>query len=350
MSIKGYPSQEKVTSALIEYPDIQEIRADFATLQLNSSKKVGLNTINQGYFRVGPVKTIVAPAVDSKRVLYVISHGAQIGDMVRFEGTAANPHFEAQITAVPDGNYLVLGSILPADPVAGDELYVLRAVTPLLDEDGNPQVALTPTAVKYIEDGVLTDVEKDTVTPANTKRLPVEAQNLSNLTDSVEVFSTLGLPVHQDKLDKLNDSVSAEVSNPELKTAAKGATLAGFPTSESISSDIQALHVKQQGPVTSETLVAKLLFYKNYAMTPVTTATYVPLLTVGMDIKEIEIFDSSGEVIALAFGTPEVDQFYIVPGGNGRMKVSIPAGTILSIKAKSANATDGLLVINFFGV
>ena len=71
-----------------------------------------------------------------------------------------------------------------------------------------------------------------------------------------------------------------------------------------------------------------------------------------MDIKEIEIFDSSGEVLALAFGAPgsEVDQFFIVPGGNGRMKVAIPAGTILSVRARSANATTGLLVINFFGV
>ena len=89
----------------------------------------------------------------------------------------------------------------------------------------------------------------------------------------------------------------------------------------------------------------------NYASVSVTTAAYVQLVasTSGI-VNEIEIFDSSGQTLVLAFGAAasEVDKVYITPGGNGRIPLLIPASTRVSIKAVSANATVGEIDINFY--
>lgn len=89
------------------------------------------------------------------------------------------------------------------------------------------------------------------------------------------------------------------------------------------------------------------LFY-DYAVN-VTTVAYTQIIaSTSADVKQLEIFDSSGQLLVVAFGAAmsEVDQFYILPGGNGTIRCDIPAGTRISIKAVSANATSGYLAIN----
>lgn len=83
--------------------------------------------------------------------------------------------------------------------------------------------------------------------------------------------------------------------------------------------------------------------------TPVTTSAYTQVIaSTSANVKQLEIFDSSGQLLVVAFGaaSSEVDQFYILPGGNGVIPVKIPAGTRVSIKAVSANASTGYLAIN----
>lgn len=90
----------------------------------------------------------------------------------------------------------------------------------------------------------------------------------------------------------------------------------------------------------------------DYSVTNVLTSAYVQLIaSTSEEITELDIFDSSGNIMVVAFGavSSEVDQFYISPGGNGKLPVSIPAGTRVSVKAVSANSTVGDLIINFFG-
>lgn len=90
----------------------------------------------------------------------------------------------------------------------------------------------------------------------------------------------------------------------------------------------------------------------DYSSTNVTTAAYVELVAaLSNNVSEVEIFDSSGEtlVLALADAGNEADEFYIIPGGNGRMKALLPKGARLSIKAISGNATTGELIINMWG-
>lgn len=91
----------------------------------------------------------------------------------------------------------------------------------------------------------------------------------------------------------------------------------------------------------------------DYSGGNVTTGAYTELVAdVGAtQVQEIEIFDSSGQTLFLAVGAAasEVDQIYIVPGGNGRIPLQIAANARLSIKAVSANATAGEIVVNLYG-
>ena len=84
---------------------------------------------------------------------------------------------------------------------------------------------------------------------------------------------------------------------------------------------------------------------------PVTTLAYTQLIAAtAAYTTQLDIFDSSGQTLVLAFGAAaaEVDQFLITPGGVGPYNIAIPAGTRISIKAVSANATVGEIDINLF--
>lgn len=90
-----------------------------------------------------------------------------------------------------------------------------------------------------------------------------------------------------------------------------------------------------------------------YASTPVTTGAWVELLAVtSANIKQVDIFDSSGEGLEIGVGALgfEARKFLVFPGGNDDiLGVSIPAGSRISIRALDINATVGKLIINLMG-
>ncbi len=89
----------------------------------------------------------------------------------------------------------------------------------------------------------------------------------------------------------------------------------------------------------------------SYAV-PVTTGAYVEIVSSTLStFKEVEIFDSSGQTLALATGdaASEIPVLYIIPGGNGRVPLQVPTNTRLSLVAISDDATEGYIVINFYG-
>lgn len=90
-----------------------------------------------------------------------------------------------------------------------------------------------------------------------------------------------------------------------------------------------------------------------YSSTNVTTGAWVQLLaSVGATaVKEIEIFDSSGETLELGVGAAgsEASKSYVFPGGNGRIPLQIVENSRLSIRAVSATANVGEIVINLYG-
>lgn len=92
--------------------------------------------------------------------------------------------------------------------------------------------------------------------------------------------------------------------------------------------------------------------YNDYTSTSVTTGAYVQLIaSTSAAAKVIEVFDSSGQAMILAVGGAgsEVDQFFIFPGGQGQVPLAIPAGSRVSIKAKTATASSGYIAVNLYG-
>ena len=87
----------------------------------------------------------------------------------------------------------------------------------------------------------------------------------------------------------------------------------------------------------------------DYTVINVTTGAYVQLIaSTSADINQIDIFDSSGSTLALAIGASgfEVNKLIIYPGGNGEVKLKLPSGSRLSIKALNTTANRGELDIN----
>ena len=91
--------------------------------------------------------------------------------------------------------------------------------------------------------------------------------------------------------------------------------------------------------------------YNAYTSTAVTTSAYVQLVaSLTSAVKQLQIFDSSGQAMIIATGGSgsEVDQIYVPPGG-GVFDLSILASTRVSIKALTATASSGYLLINYLG-
>lgn len=89
----------------------------------------------------------------------------------------------------------------------------------------------------------------------------------------------------------------------------------------------------------------------DYTSTNVTTSAWVQLVaSSGNAINEIEVFDSSGQTLEIGTGGSgsEVRLIIVFPGGNGRVPVSIPISTRISIRAISATANAGESDINFY--
>lgn len=89
-----------------------------------------------------------------------------------------------------------------------------------------------------------------------------------------------------------------------------------------------------------------------YASVNVNTSAWVELdASIDKDVTTMEIFDSSGETLKLSIGPAsgsEVDTIHIMPGGNGLISLMMNQGQRLAIRAVSANATVGELIINMY--
>ena len=218
--IKGFPSQEKLVGKLGSY-DWQQVQTqmEFVTAQKSQSKKIGLDTIGNGVFRTTATPKSVASlpsALDEqKRVLISTAHGALPGDMIRFEATSANPHFEAAVLSCPDADTMILGSTLPNTPVVADNFYVLRYITSRFSDDGSQITSQGP--LQYVLDNVVASVTEDTATPANNKPLPVK------------LMGTTG-PINITAGD-LNVQLSDQGANPDVTRIGDGTKQLGITAS-----------------------------------------------------------------------------------------------------------------------
>jgi len=181
MSIKGFSTQKKLETDISGYLESQTKDSNqFVTAQKTSSDKVAFDNVTNALFRTHAlVKT--AEANTTKRIIKSTSHSALAGDVVRFELSSQNPYFEANIISVPDANTIIIAAELPNTPNTGDEFYILRYATQRVDESGAGIVALSPSPIQFVLDGVNTEVEEDTVTPANSNPLPTKVLNGSGV-------------------------------------------------------------------------------------------------------------------------------------------------------------------------
>lgn len=149
---------------------------------------------------------------------------------------------------------------------------------------------------------------------------------------------------------------SINSKTPSLGQAAMAASvpvvIASDQTAIPISGTVAVSNFPASQPVVVGGKAAADKARHDYSSGTVTTAAYTTLIaSTAAAASEIFIFDSSGQTLVLAFGAAasEVDKIYIVPGGNGTVALSIPAGTRLSIKAVSANASVGEITVNLLG-
>lgn len=181
MSIKGFSTQKKLDTELVGYNDAQSKDSNqFITAQKTSSDKVLLDSTTNVVFRLHPaVKTVEANS--DKRIIKITGHGAKAGDVLRFETASQNPFFETGILSVPDANTIILVAELTNTPSVGDEFYILRYAQLRTDETGALIVSVAPAPISFVLDGVDTEVEEDTGTPANSIPLPTKVLDASGV-------------------------------------------------------------------------------------------------------------------------------------------------------------------------
>lgn len=147
---------------------------------------------------------------------------------------------------------------------------------------------------------------------------------------------------------------AAEDFASETTLAAMSAKLPAALGSQTSAASLSVTLASDEPAITVESAALDVTeFIRNdYTGTNVTTAAYVQLIaSTASDIKKMRIFDSSGQTLVIATGAAasEVDKFLVFPGGNEEIEVNIPAGTRISIKAISATADSGEILINLIG-
>jgi len=136
----------------------------------------------------------------------------------------------------------------------------------------------------------------------------------------------------------------AQNTGTNLNTSVSSGTITTVSTVTAVTSITNNVNVKQVNSLGT--------FVRNdYTVTNVTTGAYVQLIaSTAAAYNAIEIFDSSGQTLQIALGASasEVNQFLILPGGNGRIPYTIAAASRVSVRAVSGTANVGELSINFY--
>lgn len=288
------------------------------TAQEITGNRVGLDTVIHGVYKTHvPPKLIEAGSV--KRLIKITAHGARKGDVLKINNGAAVGE-EVAIVKVEDADTLVIATEINA--AIGDEVFIMRHVTPLYDKNGNLNVNATPGPAQFVLDGVDTEVNRDTVAPANNKPMP---SGLFILKDGVY------LPVAKDTGTPAN-TVSIPVD---------------------VVSGGNQLAINADGSINTGEIaksVSKTLFF-DYSASPVNNTTWVQLIASTSDnSKHLTWFESGGYAMEVGIGAIglEVRAFVIPPGGlNGQIDLPIPAGVRVSIRCLEAVTVNvGIIVSN----
>lgn len=193
-SEQGYSNQKK------------KGKAQFKTIHSVNNDAFGTSNIPKYLFDIDPADKPIVSIADvigkDGQVefwnLEITAHLASVGSIIRLvDGAFKN--FEFEVMSVPDANHVYVLPISSSKPAIADNVRVMGWVTARADDEGNPISSQGP--VKFVLDGVDTEVEEDTLVPANNRPLPVK---LTGFTGDITVTANQ-LDV---SLDNINDSVA----------------------------------------------------------------------------------------------------------------------------------------------
>lgn len=269
--------------------------------------------------------------------------------------TVTGPLTDAQLRATPvpvSGTVTVSGGATAANQAT--EIASLASIdgkTPALGQ------ALAAASVPV----VLTAAQLSTLTPLTSVTVTQSTgTNLHTTVDNFPAIQPVSGTVAATQSGTWNiTNVSGTVSLPtgaatettlaaiNTKVPSLGQALAAASTPVVLTAiQLAALQASVTGRTSSNAPVRN-----DYTSVNVTTAAYVQLVaSTTSTTNMVEVFDSSGQTLALAVGAvaSEVIQFYITPGGNGQVPLAIPSGSRVSIKAISATASVGEIDVNFY--
>lgn len=162
---------------------LRELFKHVTVMPIGSGRNA-LDVIHKGYALLNT--GLVVEAGSDDRVLKITGHSFKVGDLIRLQTTSNTINeFEIMVDEIVDADNIKLSGVLSAVLTAGDLIDHLRPISERFGADGSTLATVAPSPVIFDLDGVDTEVKKDTVTPANSRGLPVEIISASGMTINV---------------------------------------------------------------------------------------------------------------------------------------------------------------------
>lgn len=190
--------------------------AQYETIQHLGSSKYGKAVTGKSVFEKLPASPIVSVSdvIGSNGQvefwnIELTAHTALVGDVLRIED-ATLLNFEFDVVQIVDADNFKILPISDVKPTAGMDASIMGWVSQRVDATGAAISSSAP--IKFVLDGVDTEVLEDTVTPANNRPLPVK---LTGFTGDITVTANQ-LDVSTTAADDsmaLGDPISGDLVN-----------------------------------------------------------------------------------------------------------------------------------------
>lgn len=387
MSIKGFPTGKGSVQNLFTKLKISIQR--FVTISALGSGKSGMDVSPRAWHKLSAIDLAVVSYDSTTGVIEVIGHNARAEDMVRIIGGTAN-RVETEILAVIDADNILVDKRVIDDVgtiTGADSLQVLRAISPLADDQGNAN--FSPGPLQFIKNASTVTVTEDTVDPNNNIPLPVKLMGITgdiNVTagdlnvqtshlgpdaDSMRIgdgTNLVGVTADNEMLTPPNEYMLDGVKTKVLKDTVTPLDSRGLPIDilEAGVSVVLAKEAKQDTMITSlasidgklanlnvvDMLDSVMLDIASTNIPASAAATLEVVAVTAADIKEIEITEDIGEFIGLYVGASTLEVLQtVLPLGGGVRKIHIPAGSRVSLRnmKNAAINTPTFMAINFLG-
>lgn len=336
-AIKGHSSQKRIST--------KGSSENFLSVHKIDHNKGAIDALPKAIYPVDPLSKVaeaVGPLAfknSNLRIVRLTGHEVRIGDVLRFRD-GVNEGLEITVDWV-ETDLIYLGGELIVDPV-GTEFLHMRAVNQTAgDKNGGLLTSAAP--LRFLRDSVATDVNEDTVDPANNVPLPVK---LTGVTGDVKITAQ--------NLDVQSSHIGAD---PDSIRIGDGTNLLAINADlEATTHDAKALaeQILQKALLTTindniaelviKPFVVESVFVQSAALT---TSGFFPVgAVVGAGgLTEIEILYKDGSTIEV-FDSNGGLSLGMVSQGGGKIPVSVGAGSQIHLQVKGADVSLDDLTVN----